>query len=358
MQPLKKRVSAAFMRLPKRTTAVVLTGCALSLFQNPTFTEEAQVPLTPQTPPPKEKKKVRRKKVKKNPGKFEELNKPIMDVLEIQNFQGARFGWNVPLFQEEAPQMQNSTAKQLIVGTNINMGSPNDPAGSSVELSTISLFHGGQYLLMGQYQLGQQGQTGRLNGRAIAKPKGQPMSGVLQFSITPDPNYNNIVLETDYKGHDWTVGASVMPGIGVLSYVQRLTPVWSAGVCGFNQFSQASWLSYALTYSTMKRKTDGEQVTVSVNGRGPLSIGYAHKIDEGLTLSTELQFSPATLDSTARAGALYTKKTFMYRANIDSSGKVASALELQTASGPRLAFSGELKHETNEATFGLGVSLG
>lgn len=343
-------------------TSLVVASVALCSSSGISFAEEAKDAFPQQNvgqpTQGKRRKRVKKKKVvSQNPGKMESLQTPITNCLELQNFQGARFGFNYPLFQEAAQPQMGSEDKQVILGTNVNMGSA-DQDGGSVDFTVMSLFYGGQYLFMSQSQLGQQGQGGRLNGRCIAKPKGNPASASLQFVVAPDPNYNNIVLETDYKGHDWTVGGSLMPGIATTYFLQRLSQNWSAGVQGFSQFSQGSWLNYVLNYSTLKRKTDGEQFLLQVNGRGPLSVGYAHKVDETLTVCSELQVTPGSLETQARAGAQYTKRTFMYKAHIDSTGTVASSLNLASAQGFQYAFSAELKHSTNEANFGVGISLG
>jgi hypothetical protein len=250
-----------------------------------------------------------------------------------------------------------NNAKQLIIGTNVSMGSPHDPSGSSVDFQAMSFFYGGQLGLISAYQLGQGPQGGKMNGRIIAKPRQKPVNGTLIFAITDDPNYNQLVLESDFKGSDYTMGVNLMPQLGALSYLQRLTPAWSAGVQGINQYGQLSWLNYCLSYNTMKRKTNGENFILQVPGRGPITAGYAHKVDEGLTLAAEIACAPNFQESSARAGAMYTKKTYMCRVHVDNNFKVASSLDIVT--GPaRLSVSAELKHATNESNFGIGVQVG
>lgn len=351
------RSGTRFTSMSSRALMLAGTIGAFSLSQGMAYAEESTSALPPPVAPAARKKG---KKAKKNPGKYDELNKAIGDVLDIQNFQGAKFSMNNPMFYEPppGPSPKPSNSKQVILGTNINMGSPHDPSGSSVDFQAMSFFYGGQLGLISMYQLGQGPQPGRMNGRIIAKPRKGSVSGALIFAITDDPNYNQLVLEGDFKGDDYTVGVSLMSQLGAMSYLQRLTPAWSAGIQGINQFGQLSWLNYCLSYSTMKRKTNGEQFIVQVPGRGPITVGYAHKVDEGLTLAAEIACAPNLRESSARAGALYTKKTYMFRANVDNTFKVASTLDMATGLGPRFSVSAELKHATNESNFGFGVSMG
>merc|ERR1719440_1864142 len=117
---------------------------------------------------------------------------------------------------------------------------------------------------MSQYAMGQEGKAGRMNGRMICKPRNHPFSGAFAMSITPDKQYNNMTLESEYKGSDYTWSSTLMPGLAALAYSQRVTNKWSTGIQGVNQFGSRSWLNYTLNYSTMKRKTDGEQLIVQV----------------------------------------------------------------------------------------------
>ncbi|PSK43140.1 mitochondrial import receptor subunit tom40 [Elsinoe australis] len=183
-------------------------------------------------------------------------------------------------------------------------------------------------------------------------------------------------IENDYIGKDFTaqlkaINPSVLDGaltgIFVGSYMQSVTPRLGLGLeAVYNRMAAnqgpESVLSYAARYKGDDWIASGQLLT-----QGSLSAAYWKRITErveaGLDLNLIMGASGGGMmggprkDGTATLGAKYDFRASNFKAQIDTTGKVACVLEKRVVPLVGITFSGEIDHSKNAAKLGLAVSI-
>lgn len=170
-------------------------------------------------------------------------------------------------------------------------------------------------------------------------------------------------IENDYIGKDFTaqlkaINPSVLDGaltgIFVGSYMQSVTPRLGLGLeAVYNRMAAnqgpESVLSYAARYKGDDWIASGQLLT-----QGSLSAAYWKRITErveaGLDLNLIMGASGGGMmggprkDGTATLGAKYDFRASNFKAQIDTTGKVACVLEKRVVPLVGITFSGEIDH--------------
>ncbi|PNS19400.1 hypothetical protein CAC42_2577 [Sphaceloma murrayae] len=196
-------------------------------------------------------------------------------------------------------------------------------------------------------------------------PAGGMAGGGAQFQI-----------ENDYVGKDFTaqlkaINPSVLDGaltgIFVGSYMQSVTPRLGLGLeAVYNRMAAnmgpESVLSYAARYKGDDWIASGQLLT-----QGSLSAAYwkriTDRVEAGLDLNLVMGGAGGGLmggprkDGTATLGAKYDFRASNFKAQVDTTGKVACVLEKRVVPLVGITFSGEIDHNKNSAKLGLAVSI-
>ncbi|KAK4901099.1 translocase of outer mitochondrial membrane [Elasticomyces elasticus] len=199
----------------------------------------------------------------------------------------------------------------------------------------------------------------------------QPSSGM-------NPGGAQVSLEQDYVGNDFTaqlksINPSVLEGgltgMFIGSYLQSVTPRLSVGLEGVWQkpgggMGPEAALSYAARY-----KGDDWIASAQLLTQGGLQGSYwrrlTDKVETGVDVN--LQFAGlsganammggARKEGTATLGAKYEFSRSIFRAQVDSQGKIGCLLDKVIAPPVRITFAGEMDHAKNQAKLGLAVSI-
>lgn len=153
------------------------------------------------------------------------------------------------------------------------------------------------------------------------------------------------------------------------SYMQSITPKLSLGLEGVYQkpggdIGPEAALSYAARY-----KSNDWIASLQLLTQGGLQGTYwrrlTDKVETGVDINLQfagLSGSNAMLggarkEGTATFGAKYEFSRSIFRAQVDSQGKIGCLLEKMIAPPVRVTFSGEMDHAKNSARIGLAVSI-
>lgn len=308
------------------------------------------------TEPKKRRKKRRRRRVREltNPGKLEEFCKESMEVLRAEPFSGLKAEISVAPIQLPAKQMQ------VMLSTHLDPSSYRDKAENSILVNVQNE----TMVLLGKFDshLG-------LFGRAIF-----PLSDSLAFSYMMQfAEDSHVVGDLIYSGKDFTAGTKYMfaPNGHTFgaNYFQSVTPCCALGVELNNTIDQGAVLAFTGRYAHFWNKTKkGDIATFQLDERGVLMGNYTHKLDEHLSLSTEMTILPPRQmqegqfpvpETVVQVGALYKGyNTFKYQGSFKTSGDVTSLLDYMIVPSVTLQLSGVLNHFTDDSKFGIGLRIG
>lgn len=311
---------------------------------------------TESTQPKKRRKKRRRRRVREltNPGKLEEFCKESMEILRAEPFSGAKAEISVVPIQLPAKQMQ------FMFSTHMDPSSYRDKRENTVLVNVQNE----TMMLLGKLDshLG-------LFGRAIF-----PLSEKLAFSYMMQfAEESHVVCDLIYSGKDFTGGAKYMfaPNGHTLgaNYFQSVTPCCALGVELNNTIDQGAVLAFTGRYAHFWNKTKkGDIATFQLDERGILMGNYTHKLDEHLSLSTEMTILPPRQmneggfpvpETVVQVGALYKGyNCFKYQGSFKTSGDVTSILDYMIVPSVTLQLSGVLNHFTDDSKFGIGLRVG
>ncbi|TKA71901.1 hypothetical protein B0A55_07191 [Friedmanniomyces simplex] len=199
----------------------------------------------------------------------------------------------------------------------------------------------------------------------------QPSSGM-------NPGGAQVSLEQDYVGDDFTAQLkSINPslleggltGMFIGSYLQSVTPRLSLGLEGVWQkpgggMGPEAALSYAARY-----KGDDWVASAQLLTQGGLQGSYwrrlTDKVETGVDVN--LQFAGlsganammggARKEGTATLGAKYEFSRSIFRAQVDSQGKIGCLWDKIIAPPVKVTFAGEMDHAKNQAKLGLAVTI-
>lgn len=229
----------------------------------------------------------------------------------------------------------------------------------------------------------------RLTQRLISK-----VSVQIQPASMSGPGGAQVSLEQDYTGDDFTASLKAinpsglegeLTGMFIGSYLQSVTPRLSLGLEGVWQkpgggMGPDAAISYAGRY-----KGDDWIASAQLLTQGGLQLSYWRKLMDKVETGVDvnLQFAGlsganpmmggARKEGVATLGAKYEFSRSIFRAQVDSQGKLGCLLEKVVAPPVRITFAGELDHVKvwssnkkrhhdtdvmqNSAKLGLAVSI-
>jgi len=213
----------------------------------------------------------------------------------------------------------------------------------------------------------------RLTRRLIFKSSVQ-----IQPASAMSPGGAQVSLEQDYTGDDFTaslksINPSVLEGgltgMFIGSYLQSITPRLSLGLEGVLQrpgggMGPEAAISYAGRY-----RGDDWIASAQLHTQGGLQLSYWRKLIDKVETGVDVNLQFAGLgggnammggmrkEGTATLGAKYEFSRSIFRAQVDSQGKIGCLLEKVIAPPVRVTFAGEMDHVKNSAKLGLAVSI-
>lgn len=205
---------------------------------------------------------------------------------------------------------------------------------------------------------------GNLNGRFNYRWSPSFVSK-LTAQVAPSPSHSLFSLENDFTGKDFSASLKVLnpsildgglTGICIGNYLQAITPRLSLGLEMMWQRLSATMgpetaLSYVARYATKDWIVTGQ-----LQGQGVLQATYWRKIAERLDAGVECQLALINAPGGAMmgggprrqgitsVGAKYEFRASTFRAQIDSTGRLACVLEKRVAPAVMLTFAGEMDH--------------
>ncbi|EMC98288.1 hypothetical protein BAUCODRAFT_419761 [Baudoinia panamericana UAMH 10762] len=199
----------------------------------------------------------------------------------------------------------------------------------------------------------------------------QPSSGM-------SPGGAQVSLEQDYVGDDFSASLkSINPsileggltGMFIGSYLQAVTPRLALGLEGVwqkpgGEMGPEAALSYAARYKGNDWIASAQLLT-----QGGLQASYWRRLTDKVETGVDVNLQFAGLsganammggmrrEGTATLGAKYEFSRSIFRAQVDSQGKIGCLLDKVIAPPVRVTFSGEMDHAKNAAKLGLAVSI-
>jgi len=216
--------------------------------------------------------------------------------------------------------------------------------------------------------------SGRFNQRITDR-----LSFKSQIQIQPSsaagPGAAQVSLEQDYTGADFSASIkSINPsileggltGMFIGSYLQAITPRLALGLEGVLQKPGGGMGPEAVLSYAGKYKGDDWIASAQLLTQGGIQGSYwrrlTDKVETGVDVN--LQFTGGnpmmggpSKEGVATLGAKYEFSRSIFRAQVDSHGKIGCLLEKVVAPPVRMTFAGEMDHAKNSAKLGLAVSI-
>ena len=180
----------------------------------------------------------------------------------------------------------------------------------------------------------------------------------VQLQVQPGAPISAVSIDHEYTGKDFSASLKTMnpsmlegglTGILVGSYLQSITPRLSLGLEGmWQRQSLGSPPQTALSYVGRYRGNDWV-ASAQVQGGGAFEAAYWRKLTEKVEAGVQLQLafpSPGMFGSgregNCAIGAKYDFRASVFRAQIDSAGKVGAFLDKRVAPTVSITFAGEI----------------
>lgn len=189
----------------------------------------------------------------------------------------------------------------------------------------------------------------------------------VQAQLAPVEGGSFVQLEQDYQGLDNAANVKALnpsptdgAGIYVANYIQSLTRNFALGVETIYQRqsaeAQESMMGYLAKWTSDSRDAIA---TAQWQAQGMLGCTYWQRLSDRVEAAADLQVITAAgkREAQATVGAKYDFRMSTFRAQLDSSGKIASQLETRLAQAFAFTVGGEIDHLRSQAKFGLGISL-
>ncbi|KAI1794560.1 mitochondrial import receptor subunit tom40 [Ganoderma leucocontextum] len=188
-----------------------------------------------------------------------------------------------------------------------------------------------------------------------------------QAQLSSQPGQNFFQAEHDYQGADYSLNAKAVnpsladgTGIYIGSYLQTVTKNLALGVEAVLQRQTPDMSDVATAYMAKYTSSDRNWIaTAQMQGAGILQATYWQKLSEKVDVAADLQLVAAQgrRDALASLAARYELRMASFRAQVDSTGKVAAYLEQRFAPTFSFLVSGEIDHFKNAAKVGVGVMI-
>ena len=163
-----------------------------------------------------------------------------------------------------------------------------------------------------------------------------------------------LIAEHEYSGSDFSIGLRAMnpsltdgTGVYIGNYLQSLTKNLSLGFESIYQRPAPGMgevtPSYLMKYVADKRDWIA---TAQIQPTGILQATYWHKLSDKVEFAADLQLLavPQRREAITTLGAKYDLRMATVRAQVDSTGKVATYIEQRLSPALALLFTGEIDH--------------
>lgn len=199
-----------------------------------------------------------------------------------------------------------------------------------------------------------------------------------QIQIAPGPNQAMVQFDNEYTGNDFTASLKTLnpsmidgglTGIFIGNYLQSVTPNLALGLeaiwqrAALNQGPETA-LSYCAKY-----KGRDWIASAQLAAGGAISTSYWRKLTDKVEAGVDLnlQFAglsgagmmggPVRKEGVTTVGAKYEFRMSVFRAQVDSTGKLSCLLEKRVAPPVQLTFAADMDHFKQQAKIGLAVSI-
>eukprot|EP00798_Chlamydomonas_sp_ICE-L_P013142 gene13142-3464_t len=266
------------------------------------------------------------------PCRYEDLQRECMMALKPDLFEGMRFEITKPVnqhfFLQHSLFMGNM---ELSTGGKQIIKAPHGTYDFSANVIKSEKF----------MMLGRINTEGRLSGR-------------LKFDLADWLGFM-VMIDTNVKGKDWNSQLKLgNPSFMGINYFQSVTPNFQAGG---ELFYLASNLKSGVGMA-MRHSSDKHVATAQIATTGILSLQYAHKVNEKITLATDFLLHMASREATATMGYDCMLRQCRLRGKVDTNGVVSTFLEERFSPGINFVLSAELDHWNSNYKFGFGVVAG
>lgn len=278
------------------------------------------------------------------PVKYEEIQREALMALKPDLFEGMRFEINKPL------------NPNFFLSHSLFMGNMDLSTGGRQPLKTpMGNYEFGANVITERFlMLGRVTTEGRLSGR-LKYDLASWLALKLHMQLANDPGQSQGMVDADLKGGDWNAQLKLgMPSFLGLNYFQSITPRLSAG-------GEFFWLQNNLKSgvgAALRHQGDKHVATLQVATTGILSMQYAHKVNDKITLATDFLWHWGTREATATIGYDATLRQCRLRGKFDTNGVVSAYLEERFSPGINFVLSAELDHWHSNYKFGFGVVAG
>jgi len=162
-----------------------------------------------------------------------------------------------------------------------------------------------------------------------------------------------IHLEHDYQGIDYSVNVKSMnpdptdlSGVFVGSYLQSLTKNLALGFETVSQRSMPGMSEMTTSYVLKYTGTNRDWIATAQLHGAAIQATYWQKFGEKVDMAADLQMivMPGRRDAFATVGAKWDLRMATFRAQFDTTGKVAAILEHRYAPALSFLVSGEIDH--------------
>ncbi|RDW89319.1 putative mitochondrial import receptor MOM38 [Coleophoma cylindrospora] len=199
-----------------------------------------------------------------------------------------------------------------------------------------------------------------------------------QIQVAPG-NQAMAQFDNEYTGNDFTASIKALnpsyidgglTGIFIGSYLQSVTPSLALGLeaiwqrAALNEGPQTA-LSYSARY-----KGDDWIATAQLQAQGAISTSYWRKLTDKVEAGVDcnLQFAPgmpggglmgpgSRKEGVTTVGAKYDFRMSVFRAQVDSTGKLSCLLEKRVAPPVSMTFAADIDHFKQQAKVGVAVSI-
>lgn len=159
--------------------------------------------------------------------------------------------------------------------------------------------------------------------------------------------------EQDYQGQDFSLNAKAinpspadLTGVYVGSYLQSFTKNLALGVESVYQRPGPDSFDLSTSYLAKYTSTDKSWIATAQVQSAVMQATYWQKLSEKVEVAADLQLiaAPTRRDAIATLGAKYDLRSSMFRAQVDSTGKVSALLEQRFTNAFSFLVSGEIDH--------------
>ncbi len=195
----------------------------------------------------------------------------------------------------------------------------------------------------------------RWNSSFVTKTNAQIMPGAAQGLLQIDNDYAGSDFSASVKAFNPSLLEGGLTGIYIGSYLQSVTPNLALGLEAMWQRSSLNTRPETAISYCAKYKGDDWIASAQLQAQGVINASYWRKLSDKVETGVDmnLQLSPAAggngallggvrREGTTSIGAKYEFRASIFRAQVDSAGKLSCLLEKRVAAPISLSFAGEI----------------